>query len=160
MATSIRVEDFLTEFGTALVNAQNRILKAAQENPSPLGGLRTAFSLSETDLDLKLVFEESAGATEIRPITLGESRLQELNPGVLSSLRAKILVVPEEEPAVPTRSPAGIRDEVLRRPDLQRLRAIFGDLTVKSSFVPSVRRWLVDVVEPGGLTLRSLQIQD
>jgi hypothetical protein len=160
VAVSIRVDDLLTEFGTALVSAQNRILKAAQENPSPLDGLRTAFSLSETDLELKLVFEESGGATEVRPVTVGESRLHELNPGVLSSLRAKILLVPEEEPAAPKRNPEGIRGEVLRRPDVQRLQKIFGALTVKSNFVPSARRWLVDVVEPGGLTLRSLQIDD
>src|SRR5881296_1279179 len=130
MAGGLRVEDLLGEFGKAIVSAQNTILKSAQENPSPLDSLRTAFSISETELEVKLIFEESGGGPAIRPVTAGGTRLQDLGPGVLSTLKAKILAVTDEEPASPVRNPAGIRDEVLKRPDLQRLKTIFGDLTV------------------------------
>lgn len=155
-----KVEDVLGEFGKALVAAQNRILKEAKENPSPLDGLRTAFTLSETELEMKMIFQEDGGATAIRPVSTGQSRLQDLNPGVVSSLRAKIVLVPEEEAAAPKKDPGQIRDAVLKRPDIQRLRKVFGELTVNASFVAPARRWVVDVVEPGGLTLRSLQIDD
>jgi len=155
-----KVEDVLGGFGQAIVAAQSRILKAAQENPSPLDGLRTAFSISETEIELKLIFDEQGGVTAIRPVSAGSSRLQDLDPGVLSTLRAKILVVPDDEPATPKTNPRKIIDDVLKRPDLRRLAAVFGELTVNASFVPSAWRWLVDVVEPGGLKLRSLQIDD
>jgi hypothetical protein len=155
-----KVEEVLTEFGKAIVAAQNNILKAAQESPSPLDGLRTAFSISETELELKLVFEEAGGTTSIKPVAAGASRLQDLNPGVLSTLKAKLLVVPEDEPAKPRTNPGKIRDVVLDRPDIQRLARAFGDLDVKARFVAPAGRWLVDIVEPGGLTLRSLQIDD
>lgn len=59
MAGAFRVEDLLAEFGKAIVSAQNTILKTAQENPAPLEGLRTAFSIGETELEVKLIFEET-----------------------------------------------------------------------------------------------------
>ncbi len=155
-----KVEDVLVGFGQAIVAAQSRILKAAQETPSPPDSLRTAFSISETELELKLIFDEQGGATGIKPVSAGASRLQDLDPGVLSTLKAKILVVPDETPAAPKTNPGKISDDVLKRPDIQRLAAVFGDLTVTTSFVPSAQRWIVDVVEPGGLKLRSLQIDD
>lgn len=155
-----KVEDVLVGFGEAIVAAQSRILKTAQQNPSPLDGLRTAFSISETELELKLIFDEQGGVTSIKPVSAGASRLQDLDPGVLSTLKAKILVVPDDAPAAPKTNPAKISGDVLKRPDIQRLAAVFGDLTVTTSFVPSARRWIVDVVEPGGLMLRSLQMDD
>ncbi len=155
-----KVEDVLVGFGQAIVAAQSRILKAAQETPSPLDGLHTAFSISETEVELKLIFEEQGGVTGIKPVSAGASRMQQIDPGVLSTLKAKILVVPDDAPAAPKKNPGRISDEVLKRPDIQRLAAVFGDLTATANFVPSARRWIVDVVEPGGLMLRSLQIDD
>jgi hypothetical protein len=155
-----KVEDVLVGFGQAIVAAQSRILKTAQENPSPVDGLRTTFSISETELELKLIFDEQGGATGIKPVSAGASRLQDLNPGVVSTLKAKILVVPDDSPAAPKTDPGKIKGDVLNRPDIKRLTGVFGELTVTTSFVPSAQRWIVDVVEPGGLTLRSLQIDD
>lgn len=160
MAGKLRVEDLLGEVGSAIVTAQSRLLKSAQENPSPVAGVPSSFAISETEIEVKMVFEEDGGATAIRPVTAGSSRLQDLNPGVLSTLRAKILAVPDEEPARPKRTPSDIRDGILRRPDIGRLRKIFGELTVETRFVASAGRWLADVVEPGGKTLRSFQIAD
>src|SRR4051794_40104041 len=116
-----KVEDVLGGFGQAIVAAQNQILKAAQDNPSPLVGLRTAFSISETEIELKLIFDEQGGGTAIKPVSAGSSRLQDLDPGVLSTLRAKILVVPDDEPVVPKTNPRKISDDVLKRPDIRRL---------------------------------------
>jgi hypothetical protein len=155
-----KVEDVLVGFGEAIVAAQSRILKSAKEAPSQLDGLQTSFSISETEVELKLVFDEQGGVTAIRPVSSGASRMQDINPGVLSTLKAKILVVPDEVQAATNKTPGKIRDDVLKRPDIRRLAGIFGDLAVTTSFVPSARRWIVDVVEPGGLMLRSLQIDD
>ena len=82
------------------------------------------------------------------------------NAGALSTLKAKILAVPDETPKSPARKPSDIVQEVKQRPDLQRLQRVFGDLDVKADFVPSAGLWLVDVVEPGGLTVRSLRVAD
>jgi hypothetical protein len=155
-----KVEDVLVGFGEAIVAAQGRILKAAKDAPSQVDGLHTAFSISETEVELKLLFDEQGGVTAIKPVSSGASRMQDMNPGVLSTLKAKILVVPDEAPAATNKTPGKIRDDVLKRPDIQRLAGIFGDLAVTTSFVPSAHRWIVDVVEPAGLVLRSLTIDD
>ena len=160
MAGKLRVEEFLSEFGKALVAAQDQILRAALEKPSPIEGMRTAFSISETELEVKFVFEEEAAGTVIRPVTSSMSRSQGLNSGALSTLKARILVVPDESAKTPNRAPSDVEKEIRQRPDLLRLQRVFGNLAVKAEFVPSAGRWIVDVVEPGGLTVRSLQVAD
>ena len=160
MADPMLVEELLGEFGRAIVTAQNRILKTALENPSPAEGLRTAFSISETEIEVKLAFEEQGGTMAIRPVTASQSRAQAVNADALSTLKVKILAVPDESPKSPKKKPSDIVKEVLKRPDLQRLQKVFGGLDVQADFVPSAGRWIVDVLEPGGLTVRSLQIAD
>ncbi len=160
MAGKADVKELLGEFGKAIVGAQNQILRAALDQPAPLEGMRTAFSITETELEVKLVFEEDAGTTVVRPVTASMSRSQGFNSGAVSTLKARILVVPDESPKAPTQRPSDIEKEVRQRPDLQRLQRVFGSLEVKTEFVPSANRWIVDVVEPGGLTVRSLQIAD
>lgn len=160
MATRMGVEELLAEFGRSIVEAQGQILKASIENPASVDGARTAFAISETEIEVKLVFEESGGVTAIRPVTTTSGRLNELNPGALSTLRAKILAVPDEEPQRPKRKLADIVKDIAARDDLKRLEKILGPLEVKASFVPAQKRWVVDVVEPGGATVRSLQVPD
>ena len=155
-----KVEDVLAGFGAAIVTAQSRIVQAAREAPASLDGLQTAFSISETELELKLVFAEQGGATAITPVSAGAGRMQDIDPGVVSTLRAKILVVPDESPAATRKAPGQVRDEVLKRPDVLRLAKILGDLAVTASYLDPVRGWIVDVVEPGGRLLRRLQIDD
>jgi hypothetical protein len=155
-----RVEEVLGAFGEAVVAAQGQIRRAARERSAPIDGARVTFSITETELELKLVFEETGGPMAIRPVAVGASRLQRLDPGVLSTLRAKLLVVPDEDAPTPRTSSDKIRDDVLKRPDVQRLQRIFEGLTVVANYVPAVQRWLVDIAAPGGLTLRSLQIDD
>jgi hypothetical protein len=160
MAGTLGVDELLAEFGRALVTAQNSIHKAALESPSPATELRTAFSISETEIEVKLAFEEDGGIVAMRPVTATQSRAQGFDAGALSTLRAKILAVPDETPKSPTRKPSDIVRDIKQRPDLQRLQRVFGDLDVKADFVPSAGLWLVDVVEPGGLTVRSLRVAD
>jgi len=160
MAGTLGVDELLAEFGRALVTAQNNIHKAALESPSPAAELRTSFTISETEIEVKLAFDNQKGAVAIRPITATESRAQGFDAGALSTLKAKILAVPDESPKVPTRKPSDIIGEVKKRPDLQRLERVLGTLDVRANFVPSASVWLVDVVEPNGLTVRNLQVAD
>src|SRR6266404_5111084 len=125
-----KLDDLLGAFGTAIVSAQSQILQAAKDSPSPMEGLQTAFTISETEIEVRLIFDEQGGATAVKPVSAGASRLQDLNPGVLSTLRAKLLVVPGEEAAAPKSTPGKVGDQVLKRPDVQRLAEIFGDLRV------------------------------
>ena len=159
MADPIGIEDLLAGFGRAIVEAQSRILKASIENPTVVEGARTAFAISETELEVKVVFDDASGGA-LRPLTMTSSRLNNLNPGALSTLRAKILAVPDEEPRRPQKSIPEVVKGIRERADLQRLEAILGPLEVKADYVPASGRWLVDVIEPGGLTLRSLQLPD
>ena len=157
MAGEIKAADLLGEFGRAIFDAQNRLNREALErSPGPVG-LPTTLSISETDLEVKLLFEEKATGAVVRPVSRSSA---ELRPEAFSMLRVKIIAVPEEEVRPPSRSPADVREEALARPDVARLKKIFGDLTALATYVPEARRWVVDVAEPGGAILRSLQVSD
>jgi hypothetical protein len=159
MADPIGLEDLLAGFGRAIVEAQGRILKASIENPTVVEGARTAFAISETELEVKVVFDDKGGGA-LHPLTMTSGRLNDLNPGALSTLRAKILAIPDEEPRRPKKTVPDVVKGIRERADLKRLEEIFGTLEVRADYIPASSRWVVDVVEPGGLTLRSLQIPD
>lgn len=157
MAGEIKVEDLLGEFGQAIHSAQLRLNRQNQERPSGAAGLPTTLSISETDLEVKMLFEEKQGGAVVRPV----SRADAGSPAAaFSTLRAKIVAVADEDVPLPRRTPSDIRDEVVKRPDIARLAKIFGELDVKTTFVPGAARWVVDVAEPSGAVLRSIQVDD
>lgn len=157
---TIRVDVLLGEIGRSVLEAQTRINADALERPPGPEGLRTGVAIGETEIDVKIVFEDDGSGVNVRPVAAGAARLAELDPGVLSGIRARLVTVPEEEARPPARSTADVREEVLSRPDISRLQGIFGQLQVESTYVGAARRWIVDVKEPGGAILRSIQIQD
>lgn len=156
----IRIDALLSEFGKSMLEAQAQINAEVLERPVGLEGLQTGIAISETEIDLKMVFDEDSSGVNIRPVSAGETRLADLNPGVLSGLRARLVAVPNEETRPPTRKQSEVRDQVLSRPDITRLQDIFGELQVETTYVGAARRWIVDVKEPKGQTLRRIQIDD
>ena len=157
---TIRVDVLLGAIGSSILEAQNRINTDALERPPSPEGLRTGVAISETEIDVKMVFEDDGSGVNVRPVTAGATRLADLDPGVLSGIRARLVAVPDEEARPPARSPTDVRQEVLARPDIGRLQDVFGRLQVETTYVGAVRRWIVDVKEPGGAILRSVQISD
>jgi hypothetical protein len=157
---TIRVDVLLRGLGRSMLEAQTQINTDALEQPPGPEGLRTGVAISETEIDVKMVFEDDGTGVNVRPVTAGAARLADLDPGVLSGIRARMVAVPDEEARPPTRSPANVREEVLSRPDIARLQDIFGELQVETTYVGAVQRWVVDVKEPGGAILRSIQIPD
>lgn len=157
---AIRVDALLGEIGRSMLEAQAKINTEALELPPGPEGLRTGVAISETEIDVKMVFEDDGSGVNIRPVAAGAARLADLDPGAFSSIRARLVAVPDEEARPPTRGPADVRREVLSRPDISRLRDIFGRLQVEATYVGATRRWIVDVKEPGGAILRSVQIPD
>ncbi|MEQ8753009.1 MAG: hypothetical protein RID09_05735 [Coleofasciculus sp. G1-WW12-02] len=156
----MRIDAFLSEFGKSMIQAQAQINAEVLEHPVGFEGLQTGIAISETEIDLKMVFDEDSSGVNIRPVSAGEARLADLNPGVLSGLRARLVAVPNEEIRPPVRKPSDIREQVLSRPDITRLQDVFGELQVEPTYVGAARRWIVDVKEPRGQTLRSIQISD
>ncbi len=156
----VPINVFLTEFGRSMVEAQAKLNADTLERPPGPDGMRTTIAISETEIDLKMLFEDDGSGVNIRPVSAGTARLADLNPGVLSGLRARLVAVPNEEVRPPTRKLSDVRDEVLSRPDIRRLREVFGELQVETAYISSARRWIVDVKEPTGQTLRSMQIPD
>ncbi len=159
MAEQMNVTTLLGEFGTAILDAQNTLISRAAERVAK-SDLRTLVSIGESEIEVKMLFEEASGATAVKPVSAGKSRLADLPSGAFSTLRARFVTVPDETPRPPVRKPSDIRDEVLGRPDLSRLRKIFGELEVRTTYVSAAERWIVDVAEPGGQILRSLQVPD
>jgi len=157
---TIRVDVLLRGLGRSMLEAQTQINTDALEQPPGPEGLRTGVAISETEIDVKMVFEDDGTGVNVRPVTAGAARLVDLDPGVLSGIRARLVAVPDEEARPPTRSPADVREEVLSRPDIARLQEIFGALQVETVYVGAVQRWVVDVKEPEGAILRSVQIPD
>lgn len=157
---TIRVDVLLRGVGQSMLEAQTQLNTAALEQPPGPEGLRTGVAISETEIDVKMVFEDDGSGVNVRPVTAGAARLSELDPGVLSGIRARLVAVADEEARPPSRSPADVRQEVLSSPDIIRLQEIFGELQVETTYVGAVQRWIVDVKEPGGAILRSVQITD
>ncbi|HBY60854.1 MAG TPA: hypothetical protein DEH78_13610, partial [Solibacterales bacterium] len=123
------------------------------------GGLRTAVSISEAEIEVKMLFSDE-GSAAIQPVRAGQSRLNELNPGILSTLRARLVAVPDEELKPPARKPSEIVDSIRKRADIARLATIVGGVEVDPQFIPSANKWLVDVRDSNGKVLRSLQLSD
>ena len=157
---AVRVDALLGELGRSMLDAQAKINADALETPPGPEGLRTGVAISETEIEVKMVFEDGGSGANVRPVTAGASRLAELDPGVLSSVRARLVAVPEEEARPPSRPSEEVREEVLGRPDIGRLKEVFGRLQVETTYVGAGRRWIVDVKEPGGAILRSVQVPD
>jgi len=157
---TIRVDLLLRGLGQSMLEAQTQLNTAALEQPPGPEGLRTGVAISETEIDVKMVFEDDGSGVNVRPVTAGATRLAELDPRVLSGIRARLVAVADEEARPPTLSPADVREQVLSNPDITRLQDIFGGLQVETTYVGAVQRWIVDVKEPGGAILRSVQIPD
>jgi hypothetical protein len=157
MAGEIKVEDLLSQFGQAIHSAQLRLNLQSQEKPPGAAGLPTTLSISETDLEVKMLFEEKQGGAVVHPVSRANA---DTPAAAFSTLRAKIVAVADEDVRLPQRTPSDIRDEVVKRPDIARLARIFGDLQVTATFVPDASRWVVDVAEPSGAVLRSVQVDD
>ncbi|MCP9471555.1 MAG: hypothetical protein NNA30_02320 [Nitrospira sp.] len=157
MAGEMKVEDLLGELGQAIHTAQMRLNKQSQERPPGSAGLPTTLSISETDLEVKILFEEKQGSALVRPVGRASA---DTPSAAFSTLRAKIVAVADEDVRPPQRTPSDVREEIIKRPDIARLAKIFGDLQVTTTFVPEAARWLVDVVEPSGSVLRRIQVED
>jgi hypothetical protein len=159
--TAVRIEDLLRGFGQAMIDAQAQLDASAKARPVGPEGLRTGVAISESEIDLKAtVATDDKGVARLRPLAAEDELSRTLNPGLVSGVRARFVVVPEEGPPRPQRAAPDIRAEVLGLADIERLRAIFGRLEVKPSYHADGRRWIVDVYEPGGQLLRSLQVAD
>ncbi len=157
---TIRIDVLLREFGKSMLEAQAQLNATALEHPPDTEGLQIGVAISETEIDVKMIFEEDDSGVNIRLVSAGAARIADLDPGAFSSIHARLVAVPDEEVRPPTRKPPDIRAEVLDRPDIQRLKNIFGALTIETTYVNATGRWLVDVKEPEGMTLRSIQISD
>lgn len=161
--SSIRLDGLLQNVGQSILDAQVRIDKATVEQSAGTNGLRTGVAIAETEVEVKLLFDEDPRQPEgvlIRPVSSTLTRETQIDPAVLSTLKARLVAVPDEQQRPPARKPSDVRDDILRRPDLQRLARILGPLEVRTTYVAGARRWLADVVEPGGQTVRSLQVDD
>lgn len=159
----IRIENLLQDVGQSVLSAQAGLDRALLEQPAGSGAARTGVAIAETELEVKLLFEEDPRLKEgvsIRPVSASVSRTTDLDPAMLSTLRARIVAVPEEQPRPPRRKPSDIQAEIAKRPDVSRLSKIVGPLDVRTTYIAGAKRWLVDVVEPGGQTVRSFQVDD
>ncbi|AFY40674.1 hypothetical protein Lepto7376_4583 [[Leptolyngbya] sp. PCC 7376] len=158
----MNIDSLLSEFGQSVLQAQNQINAAALEQSAGLNNLQTGLAVSEIEVDLKMMIDEDDdGVVNIQPISGDLDKLGSLNAGALSSIRARFLTIPDEEVRPPARKPSEVKEEVLAKADVSRLKDIFGDLDVDVSYVAAKNRWLVDVKDPTNkTTLRSLQLDD
>lgn len=160
-SNKINLNDLLSEFGKSMVQAQTQIDAATLEQSAGSRNPQTGIAISELEVDVKMVIDgDNANGFNIRPVSGDVTQLEKVNPGVFSSVRARLLAVPDEEVRPPVRQPSKIKEEVLARPDVARLQEIFGKLDVDVAYVGAKSRWLVDVKEPAGTTIRSFQIED
>ncbi|MCH8338393.1 MAG: hypothetical protein IH858_06065 [Chloroflexi bacterium] len=142
---TVRIDALLRELGKSMLEAQTQINRDVTDRRPGPEGLRIGVTISETEIDVKMVFEDDSSGGAIRLVSAGAARLADLDPGVLSSIRARLLAVPEEEVRPPVRKMADVVDEVFARRDVRRLRNIFGELLAETAYVSAAGRWIVDI---------------
>lgn len=152
----ITMESLFAGAGESVLNAQTRIEAARMDQAAGPDGTRIGVLLSEVDLDVKFVAENSSDGLALRPVGSGD-RIAE---NMVSNVRARLVVAPEEEDQPPQRSASDVKDEILKRPDVLRLKGIFGDVQVRPKYLGGMGKWNVEVREPGGNLLRDLQVAD
>jgi|JFJP01.1.fsa_nt_gi hypothetical protein len=161
LSKKINLNNLLSEFGKSMIQAQTQIDAEALENSNSAKTSQTGIAISEIEFDVKMVIDDDAtGGLNIHPVSGDTTQLEKLNPGVFSSIRARLLAVPDETVRPSIRKPSKIREEVLATPDVVRLQEIFGKLDVDIAYVAAKSRWLVDIKESSGITLRSFQVED
>lgn len=153
---TVSLENLLQEFGKSLLEAQRQI----NQRSSTVEELQTGIAISEIEIDLKMLVDQDINGAALRPVGSEMAQLSGMNTAAFSSLRTKLIAVPEFENAAPIRQANEIRREVLSRSDLMRLEEIFGKLQVETTYISAKKIWLVDVKTPSGQLVRNLQISD
>ena len=66
---AVRVDALLGEIGRSMLDAQAKINADALETPPGPEGLRTGVAISETEIEVKMVFEDGGSGANVRPVT-------------------------------------------------------------------------------------------
>lgn len=157
----MNLQSLLSGFGESVLQAQTQINTSTLEQSAGGNNLQTNLAVAEIEVDLKMMVEEDEdGKVNIVPISGDVDKVGALNAGALSSIKAKFVTVPDEEVRSPTLKVSEVKAMALEQPRVDRLKDIFGDLQVDVAYVAGKKRWLVDIKEPSGTTLRSIQFDD
>lgn len=147
---------FLEEAGKSLWEAQ-RALSPEQ------GAFSAGMAISEVNLEIKTAVQPTAkGGFALQPISR-QALTSGLDAAAISTLRVHYVAVAQEAEgggAPPSKSRSDIIDGVKKRDDVVRLAKILGNLEVEPVYVASSRKWLVNVTDPAGHTVREIVIPD
>lgn len=172
------LNDFLSAAGASLTDAHQQLGTGLD--------FITGMALASADLEVKAAVHSQGGRLSISTLPAEEVRLSEVNPALLSTVKLSFVATgldeegfrsptpgPQAGPvqAGPTgkapeaqppsqRQPTEVEAEVRKRKDIQQLQEVFGELSLRSAYVPALERWLVVVEGPRGMLLRELVLPD
>jgi hypothetical protein len=170
------LQDFLSAAGDSLSSAHQQLGTGLE--------FITGMALASADLEVKAAVHSQGGRLSITTLPADEVRLSEVNPDLLSTVKLSFVATSLDEDRqtgapssrLPTPVPVqaapppssqasqrpqtAVEAEVRQRTEIQELGNIFGELRLRSAYVPALERWLVLVESQDGLLLRELVLPD
>jgi hypothetical protein len=138
--------------------AAGRSLGEAQGALAGETDVPTTVAISEAQLEVKVVVDKRDDGLDLQPVGTEVLAKGKIDPGLVSTVTLRFVpVATTEAPAI--RSGAEVIDEVRKRPDVQRVAKIVGELDFEAQFVPG-RRWLVVARDADGRIVREAVVDD
>jgi hypothetical protein len=118
----------------------------------------TTVAISEAQLEVKVVVDKRDDGLDLQPVGSEVLAKGKIDPGLVSTVTLRFVPVTTTE-APAGRSGAEVIDEVRKRPDVQRVAKIVGELQFEAQFVAG-RRWLVVARDAEGRVVREAVVDD
>lgn len=118
----------------------------------------TTVAISEAQLEVKVIVDRREQGLDIQPVGSDVLAKGALDPGLVSTVTLRFVPVAAAE-APASRTGSEVIDEVRKRPDVQRVEKIVGELRYEAQFVPG-RRWVVVARDAEGRTVRETVVAD
>jgi hypothetical protein len=115
-------------------------------------------AISEAQLEVKVIVDRREEGLDIQPVGTEVLAKGKVDPGLVSTVTLRFVPVATAE-APARRAGSDVIDEVRKRPDVQRVAKIVGDLRFEAQFVAG-RRWLVVARDAEGRVVREAVVDD
>ena len=118
----------------------------------------TTVAISEAQLEVKVIVDRREAGLDIQPVGSDVLAKGKVDPGLVSTVTLRFVPVAAAE-APAAKSGSQVIDEVRKRPDVQRVEKIVGELRYEAQFVPG-RRWVVVARDAEGRVVREAVVSD
>jgi hypothetical protein len=123
------------------------------------GEVPTAMAISQAELEVKVIVDKRDDGLDIQPVGSEVLAKGAVDPGLVSTVKLSFVPVAAAE-APARRAGSDVIDEVRKRPDVQRVAKIVGELHFEAQYISEQQRWVVVARDVEGRTVREVVVAD